>query len=58
MKGALPRRARILACAIARANKVDVSELCEIAWVAYLGQITNIRRAKIIKGTLPGGSGY
>ena len=35
-------RAEVLACAIGRAKKVAVSESCEIAWIAYLGQITNI----------------
>ena len=34
--------ARILACAIGREKKIAVSESYEIAWVAYIGQITNI----------------
>ena len=34
--------AGIFACTIARAKEVVVSELREIARVAYLGQITNI----------------
>ena len=41
-KRSAPGRAGILACAIGRANEVTVSELREIARVAYLGQITNI----------------
>ena len=39
-------RAGVLAWAIARANKVAVSESLEIAHVAYLGQITIIRSGR------------
>ena len=41
-KRSTPERVRILACAIGRAKEASISELREIARVAYLGQITNI----------------
>ena len=34
--------AAILACAIGVAKEVAVSESLKIAWISYLGQITNI----------------
>ena len=42
IKGALPGGDGILACVNGRANEVAVSELHEMAWVAYLGQIISI----------------
>ena len=42
VKGALPKRAGILACVIGHAKKVALSESREIARVAYFGKITNI----------------
>ena len=44
-----PETARILACVIARALKVAVRELREIAWVVYLGQITIIESGRARK---------
>ena len=41
--------ARILACVIGRAKMVAASESREIAWIAYLGQITNIGRGRTQK---------
>ena len=41
-KRSVPERAGILAHAIPHEKRVAVSELREIARVAYLGQITNI----------------
>ena len=41
-KRCAPERAGILACVIGHGKDVAVSELYEIAWVAYLGQIMNI----------------
>ena len=49
IKGALPEGPRILECVNGRAKEVVVSELCEIAWVAYLGQITNIGSSRAQK---------
>ena len=46
-------RTWILACPIGHAKKVAVAESCEIARVAYLGQIINIgsgRAQKLPKG--------
>ena len=48
-KRSAPERAKILACAIAPAKKVVVSESREIAWVAYLAQITIIRSSRARK---------
>ena len=49
IKGVPPGLAGILACAISYSKKVAVSKSREIAWVAYLGQITNIRNGRTWK---------
>ena len=48
-KRSASERVGILACAVVRVKKVDVFESCEIARVAYLGQITNIRSGRVQK---------
>ena len=42
-------RAGILVCAFEHAKTVAFSESHEIAWVPYLGQITNIRSGRVQK---------
>ena len=46
---ALPAGDGILACVNGCANEVAVSELREIEWVAYFGQIMSIRCSRALK---------
>ena len=48
-KGALPVWDCILVCVNGRENEVAVSELREIAWLAYLGLITSIGSGRALK---------